>query len=59
MAIVYAIESLGGVRGTLADAYGVYANPMVSAFVANVAIQQPQEDSAAPTSLGRTRRRRG
>ena len=27
MAIVYAIESKSGVRGTFADAFGVYADP--------------------------------
>lgn len=40
MAIVYMIESLSGMRGTLADAFGVYSNPVVSAFVNNVAIQR-------------------
>ena len=34
MAIVYAIEAPGGVRGTLTDAFGVYADPRVAAFVA-------------------------
>jgi hypothetical protein len=40
MSVVYAIESLSGVRGTLTDAYGFYSNPTISAFVANVPIQQ-------------------
>jgi len=31
--IVYAIESSDGVRGTLVDAYGVYADPELSAFL--------------------------
>jgi hypothetical protein len=39
MSIVYAIESLSGVRGTLTDAFGVYANPTVGLFVGRVAIQ--------------------
>ena len=39
MAIVYAIESLTGVRGTLVDACGVYSNPAVSEFMARVAIR--------------------
>jgi hypothetical protein len=33
MSIVYAIESRGGVRGTLVDAFGAYADPNVAAFV--------------------------
>ena len=37
-AIVYAIESRTGVRGTLVDAFGVYANPTISEFMTRVAI---------------------
>ena len=36
MAVVYAIESRTGVRGTLADAFGVYSDPRVSAFLRTV-----------------------
>src|SRR5262245_4849009 len=36
MAIVYAIESRTGVRGTLVDAFGVYSNPAISEFVARI-----------------------
>jgi hypothetical protein len=39
MSIVYAIETLSGLRGTLADAFGVYSNPLVSAFVSHVAVK--------------------
>jgi len=39
MAIVYAIEGEGGVRGTLVDAFGAYSDPTVSAFLARVPIQ--------------------
>jgi hypothetical protein len=39
MSIVYAIESRDGTRGTLVDAFGVYANPAVGAFLQNVPIQ--------------------
>jgi hypothetical protein len=39
MAIVYAIESKGGMRGTLADAFGVYADPALSAALADVPIR--------------------
>jgi hypothetical protein len=37
MAIVYAIESRTGVRGTLVDAFGVYSNPAISEFMTHVA----------------------
>ena len=43
MSIVYAIESLSGLRGTLTDAFGVYSDPVISAFVNNVAIQRRGE----------------
>lgn len=39
MAIVYAIEGEGGVRGTLVDAFGAYSDPAVSAFLAEVPIR--------------------
>ena len=38
MSIVYAIEADGGTRGTLVDAYGVYSDPDVSAFLSTVPI---------------------
>jgi hypothetical protein len=38
MAILYAIETRSGIRGTLADAYGVYADPLVAAFLSDVAL---------------------
>jgi hypothetical protein len=38
MSIVYAIETRTGMRGTLTDAFGVYSNPVISAFVNDVAI---------------------
>lgn len=34
--VVYAIESHDGVRGTLVDAFGAYADPGVAAFVSAV-----------------------
>jgi hypothetical protein len=37
MAILYALETHGGLRGTLADAFGVYADPGVGAFMRAVA----------------------
>ena len=33
MAILYAIETENGVRGTLADAFGVYPDPCVTEFI--------------------------
>jgi hypothetical protein len=39
MAIVYAIEAPGGVRGTLVDAFGAYSDPRVAAFLDRVAIR--------------------
>ena len=38
-AIVYAIETDGGVAGTLVDAYGVDADPAISEFMARVPIR--------------------
>jgi hypothetical protein len=39
MSIVYAIEGQGGVRGTLVDAFGVYSDPAVCAFLDGVPIR--------------------
>lgn len=39
MAIVYAVESLSGTRGTLVDAFGAYSDPAVGAFLGRVPIQ--------------------
>ena len=39
MAIVYAIESNSGVRGTLVDAYGVYSDPATTAVLRDVPIR--------------------
>jgi hypothetical protein len=38
MAIAYAIETKGGVRGILVDAFGVYADPTISEVLRNVPI---------------------
>jgi len=40
MAIVYAIETDNGTRGTLVDAFGAYADPAVSAFLDRVAVSR-------------------
>jgi hypothetical protein len=39
MAILYAIESASGVRGTLADAFGVYSDPGTSAVMQDIPIR--------------------
>jgi hypothetical protein len=39
MCIVYAVEAQGGARGTLVDAFGVYSDPTMSAFLENVPIR--------------------
>jgi hypothetical protein len=41
MAILYAIETRTGVRGTIADAFGVYADPAVGGFMQAVARFHP------------------
>ena len=43
MSIVYAIESQDGTRGTLVDAFGVYSDPAVSAFLEAVPIRRAVE----------------
>jgi hypothetical protein len=40
LAVVYGIQAKDGTRGTLVDAYGVYANPDLSAFLKDVSIQE-------------------
>jgi hypothetical protein len=40
MAIVYAIEGKGGVRGTLTDAFGVYSDPDTSAVLGAIPIRE-------------------
>ena len=40
MEIVYAIASMRGVRGTLADAFGVYSDPATSAVLEGVPIRK-------------------
>ena len=52
MSIVYALETVSGIRGTLADAFGVYADPLVGAFVRDVAVRRPppsRPSGEAPT----------
>lgn len=53
MAILYALEARGGVRGTLADAFGVYADPAVGAFMTGVKGSAPASARAAVTMAPR------
>jgi hypothetical protein len=46
MSILYALETVGGIRGTLADAFGVYADPFVGAFVGDAAVRRPPRPRA-------------
>lgn len=54
MAIVYAIESLSGARGTLVDAFGVYADPAVGDFLAGVPIRTSGQAGAFQRAQLRT-----
>ena len=40
MSVVYAIEAADGTRGTLVDAFGVYANPDLAVFLQNVKMRE-------------------
>lgn len=40
MSIVYAVEARDGTRGTLVDAFGVYASPALAAVLDHVRIRQ-------------------
>ncbi|MEX2490159.1 MAG: hypothetical protein WD425_00205 [Nitrospirales bacterium] len=40
--ILYAIETSDGIRGAIADAYGVYSNPELEAFMEKVKICDAQ-----------------
>jgi hypothetical protein len=47
MAILYAIESSSGTRGTLIDAFGVYSNPEISAYLGRVPFAGAVHEEAA------------
>lgn len=40
LSILYALETRSGLRGTLADAFGVYADPGVGDFMREVAVRR-------------------
>jgi hypothetical protein len=47
MAIVYAMESQAGTRGTLVDAFGAYSNPAISGFLEHVPIRRGRVEGEA------------
>lgn len=47
MAIVYAIESSSGARGTLVDAFGVYSNPAISAYLGRVRFADTRHEESS------------
>jgi hypothetical protein len=47
MAIVYAIETTDGTRGSLVDAFGTYSSPAVSAFLRDVPIRPAVKPAVA------------
>jgi hypothetical protein len=40
LSILYVIEAHDGAKGTVADAYGPYANPQLAAFLKNVKMRE-------------------
>lgn len=46
MAIVYGVESASGLRGTLVDAFGVYADPGMGAFLEGVPFRKAAPSAA-------------
>ena len=40
MSVVYAVESRKGLKGIIIDAYGTYANPNLTAFLAKVKMKE-------------------
>lgn len=48
MCIAYAIEASGGARGVLVDAFGVYSDARVSAFLENVPIRGTRHSGRRP-----------
>jgi len=44
MAVVYAIEADDGTRGTLTDAFGLYADPKVGEFMKNIPDERKKTD---------------
>ena len=49
--VVYAIETVDGVRGTLVDGYNVYADPAIGDFLKDVRVQEPATSETGVTLL--------
>jgi hypothetical protein len=47
--VVYAIETVDGVRGTLVDGYNVYADPAIGDFLRDVRIEEPATSETGVT----------
>jgi hypothetical protein len=43
MSVVYALEADDGIRGTLVDAFGPYADPAVAALIAKTRVKAPEQ----------------
>jgi len=50
LAVVYAIEVADGTRGTLVDAFGVYADPAVGALLEKVPVRAGEPEPRPPGS---------
>ena len=47
MSVIYAVETADGTRGTLIDAYGTYADPLIAAVVRRMEFRPPADLSSA------------
>ena len=47
--VVYAIETVDGVRGTLVDGYNAYADPAIGDFLRDVEVQEPATSETGVT----------
>ena len=47
--VVYAIETVDGVRGTLVDGYNVYADPALGDFLWDVKVDEPSTSETGVT----------
>jgi hypothetical protein len=47
--VVYAIEAVDGVRGTLVDGYNVYADPAIGDFLKDVTVEEPATSETGVT----------
>ena len=47
--VVYAIDTVDGVRGTLVDGYNVYADPAIGDFLKDVEVEEPATSETGVT----------